>query len=233
MTEIKLCGMTCADDVAFAAELGVRYVGCIFAEGIRLQTAAQAAALFARVGSRSSPRRVGVFGTADVARVGDAAIAVPLDIVQIHGYATPSALAALRASLPPSVEVWAVMRCHAGRLGSDAAAVWGEADALLLDAYVPGRLGGTGETLPWDSLAADVGALRAAMGAEARLVLAGGLTPDNVGSAIAALRPDVVDVSSGVERTPGIKDHTRMRAFVEAVRSADLAMASPTTRTRP
>jgi phosphoribosylanthranilate isomerase len=106
--------------------------------------------------------------------------------------------------------------------------LWAAADALLLDAHVPGKLGGTGTTLPWRTMAADLRELRAAAGPESRLVLAGGLTPDNVGEAILLLRPDVVDVSSGVERAPGIKDHDRMHAFADAVRTADATIASPT-----
>jgi phosphoribosylanthranilate isomerase len=86
-------------------------------------------------------------------------------------------------------------------------------DGLLLDAAVPGKLGGTGVTLPWAELAEPLRELRRFK----RIILAGGLRPENVGQAIAALSPDVVDVSSGVESSPGIKDHGRMREFRDAV----------------
>lgn len=227
-----MCGMTRAEDVAVAAMLGARYVGCVFADGPRLQTATRAAMLFAALDSDASPRRVGVFASPDAVDVGDVAATVPLDIAQVHGDAAAPTIRALRARLP-SLEIWAVMRCRGGRLSADAAALWRAADTLLLDAHVPGLLGGTGTTLPWQSLADDLWDLRRAMGPTARLVLAGGLTPDNVGSAIAALRPDVVDVSSGVERAPGVKDHDRMRAFADAVRTADDAIASPPILRRP
>ena len=93
-------------------------------------------------------------------------------------------------------------------------ALFGEADAVLLDARVEGQLGGSGVVVAWERIAVSVGAVRAG----GRLVLAGGLTPENVGLALAALEPDVVDVSSGVESAPGIKDHLRMEAFVRSVR---------------
>jgi len=92
--------------------------------------------------------------------------------------------------------------------------VFRAADAVVLDARVPGRLGGTGVALEWARLRDAVDRLR-----EGRvLVLAGGLTPDNVAAAADVLAPDVVDVSSGVERAPGIKDHARMCAFAAAAR---------------
>lgn len=243
MTAIKFCGMTRVQDVVAAAELGAAYVGCVFAGGPRHRTPAEAAALFASLGQPQSPRRVGVFsglsalGTTPNARppgpagIGDAAAAVPLDIAQVHGDAAGDDVAALRAvlrAMHPSRDVWAVARCEGGRLPAGAAVLWAAADALLLDAHVPGQLGGTGTTLPWRAMAAGLRELRAGAGPGSRLVLAGGLTPDNVAEAILTLHPDVVDVSSGVERAPGIKDHDRMHAFAEAVRTADAASASPT-----
>src|SRR5207237_471925 len=92
------------------------------------------------------------------------------------------------------------------------------ADAVLLDAHVPGMLGGTGVALPWIALAYEL--QRHHVGAP--IVLAGGLRPENVAAAIAAIAPSVVDVSSGVESSPGIKDHERMRAFCDAVAHASI-----------
>jgi phosphoribosylanthranilate isomerase len=232
VTQIKMCGMTRADDVAQAATVGADYVGCIFASGVRLQTAAQAAQLFAGLGGATTPGRVGVFASSDAVEVGAAAAAVPLDVVQVHVGSAPIAIETLRATLP-SLDIWAVVRCRDGRLPADTVSLWRAAKTVLLDAHVAGMLGGTGVTLPWQALAEDLQGMRAILGPGVRLGLAGGLTPENVGSAIAILRPDIVDVSSGVERAPGIKDHGRMRAFAEAVRTADHAIASPQTRHRP
>jgi phosphoribosylanthranilate isomerase len=95
-----------------------------------------------------------------------------------------------------------------------AAELFATADAVLLDPRVAGALGGTGTTLDWDALADAVAAVRGSV----PLVLAGGLTPENVARAAATLAPAVVDVSSGVESAPGVKDPARMTAFVAAVR---------------
>ena len=125
----------------------------------------------------------------------------------------------MRRSL--GVEVWAVVRCSPSEaLPAHAADIWTAADALVLDARVSGRLGGTGVPLDWSRLAAGVARLRH-QAPGGRLVVAGGLTPENVGTAISHLQPDVVDVSSGIEYAPGKKDHARMEAFVHAVAEAD------------
>jgi phosphoribosylanthranilate isomerase len=89
---------------------------------------------------------------------------------------------------------------------------------VLLDAYVDGALGGTGVALPWSELSRSVDRLRG----HTTIILAGGLKPTNVALAIVALAPDVVDVSSGVEDAPGIKNHDRMRAFRDAVAHASI-----------
>jgi phosphoribosylanthranilate isomerase len=89
------------------------------------------------------------------------------------------------------------------------------ADAVVLDAKVPGRLGGTGTAFDWEGVARALDRDRG----RGRIVLAGGLNPENVSRAVRIVAPDIVDVSSGVESAPGIKDHARMRAFGDAVRN--------------
>jgi len=208
--EVKFCGLTRAEDARLAAELGARYVGVIFAGGPRLVTPAGAAALLppAAVGLR----RVGVFGAQGAAEIAATAEAVPLDVVQLHADPTPVDIDAVRNVWPGPV--WAAVRVGGAELPRGARDVFRAADAVVLDARVPGRLGGTGVALEWARLRDAVDRLR-----EGRvLVLAGGLTPDNVAAAAGVLAPDVVDVSSGVERAPGIKDHARMCAFAAAAR---------------
>jgi phosphoribosylanthranilate isomerase len=231
VTEIKFCGMTRAADVAAAVALGAQYVGCIFAGGPRHRTWSQAVELFAAIPERAATRRVGVFTAGGPAPHESTAATVPLDVVQMHGDADPAALAEVRRRT--GHEVWAVMRCAGGRLPPEAASAWDAADGLLLDANVPGVLGGTGVTLPWDSLSAELARLAPSGRPRRQLILAGGLTPDNVGRAIALLRPDVVDVSSGIEHAPGIKDPARMAAFVDAVRAADASVAPPAPASPP
>lgn len=207
---VKFCGLTRVEDAAGGAALGARYLGVIFAGGPRLLAADRAAALFAAVPGTYG--RVGVFGSQTPAEIADIARDVGLDAVQLHGDPSAGAVDKVRASF--AGEVWAVVRTSGVELPSDLGALFAAADAVVLDARVAGSLGGTGVALDWEALAPRLeGARRGG-----RLVLAGGLTPDNVGRAALLLAPDVVDVSSGVERAPGIKDATRMRAFVNALR---------------
>lgn len=207
--EIKFCGLMRVEDAAMAASLGARYVGVIFAGGPRALTPERARVVLD--GAGRGVKRVGVFGTADPGAIADVVAAALLDVVQLHGDPAPSDVEAVRART--RCEIWSVVRVDGGVLPEGTQAAFEAADAVLLDARVSGRLGGTGVALPWDALAPAVAPLRTGH----RVVLAGGLTPENVGHAIGALAPDVVDVSSGVERGVGEKDHQRMRMFVEAV----------------
>jgi phosphoribosylanthranilate isomerase len=111
-----------------------------------------------------------------------------------------------------------VVRIADGRLPFDTGELFEAADGVLLDSSVPGKLGGSGVPLPWNELVEQLRVLRD--GARAKLVVAGGLRAENVSDAIRLLRPDIVDVSSGVEAAPGIKDHARMRAFRDAVHAS-------------
>ena len=210
--EIKFCGMTRPEDVRSGAALNARYVGVIFAGGPRTLTVARAMQVLAVAKeSGNGPRTVGVFGDAPADEIRGAAERLQLDAVQLHGAMDARVVEKLRRALP--AEIWAVVRVEGASLPATTKDFFQLADAVVLDAKVPGQLGGTGISLPWEQLALPLEALRGAT----RLVLAGGLRPENVGEAIRLLRPDVVDVSSGVETAPGIKDPARMRAFRDAV----------------
>ena len=204
--------MTRAEDSRAGAALGAAYVGVIFAGGPRALTPARAAEVLA---AAPAVHRVGVFGAATPPEIVDTARSLELDVVQLHGSPAPSAVEKVRFGFAGAV--WAVLRLEDGSLPGDAAALFEIADAVVLDAKVPGALGGTGVPLPWSDLAPRLEPLRGT----AKLVVAGGLRPDNVATAIRLLRPDVVDVSSGVETAPGIKDPARMRAFRDAVRGSE------------
>lgn len=142
-----------------------------------------------------------------------------VDIVQMHADPTVEDVAEVRRSFAGGI--WAVARLT-DALPASAAELANAADALLIDARVPGALGGTGARIDWDAIAEAVSALRDAVPGRP-IILAGGLTPDNVGKAIAALAPEVVDVSSGVESAPGIKDARRVTAFIAAARASRMA----------
>ena len=209
--EIKFCGMTRAVDAQMGATLGASYVGVIFAGGPRNVTPERAAMVLANV--PAAVRRVGVFDKPSIGELLDIAERLELRALQLHGGTDEGTIGRIRGSF--TGEIWAVLRLGDGAVLPNAEPLFDCADAVVLDAHVPGRLGGTGVALPWRKLADGLRPLR---DRRARLVLAGGLRPENVRQAIELLRPDVVDVSSGVETAPGIKDHARMRAFRDAVR---------------
>ncbi|HEY2375393.1 MAG TPA: phosphoribosylanthranilate isomerase [Gemmatimonadaceae bacterium] len=210
-TEIKFCGMTRAEDAREAARLGAAFVGVIFAGGPRQVTIDRAAVVLGEL--PRSVRRVGVFSSEHGEIIGDSARQLGLHVVQLHGDCDAHDVETLRRRFRGAV--WAVLRIADGRVPARAAELFDTADAVLLDAKVPGKLGGTGVTLPWSDLPEQLSRLRTL--GNAKLALAGGLRPENVMEAIRLLRPEIVDVSSGVETAPGIKDHARMRAFRDAV----------------
>jgi phosphoribosylanthranilate isomerase len=202
--------MTRAEDAREAASLGAAFVGVIFAGGPRNVTIDRAAEVLG--GLPRSVGRVGVFASVED-EVAQQASQLGLHAVQLHGDYDPTGIERIRRRFWG--EVWTVVRISDGRLPLHVGELFDSVDGVLLDAKVPGQLGGTGVTLPWRELTDQIRPLRA--GSRARLILAGGLRPENVVDAIRLLRPDVVDVSSGVETAPGIKDHARMRAFRDAV----------------
>jgi phosphoribosylanthranilate isomerase len=156
------------------------------------------------------PRRVGVFGDQGADEIAMLAARAQLDVVQLHGASDADLVASLRANF--AGEVWRVLRVGEELPDGALRSAADGADAVLVDALVPGRLGGTGAAVDWERLR---GVLDRG-GRPPRLVLAGGLRPETVERAILLVAPDVVDVSSGVETAPGIKDHVQMRAFAEA-----------------
>lgn len=208
--EVKFCGLTRAGDAEVAASLGAAYVGVVFAESAR--RVAPEAATTVLAPARGRARTVGVFGKASLETVTTVAAEVPLDVVQLHG--DPSAGIVERVRPFFGGEVWAVVRIDGGELPPMSAALLNVADAVVLDTKVADQLGGSGRTFDWSSVARVLDRQRI----RARIVLAGGLTPENVAQAVRTIAPDIVDVSSGVESAPGIKDHARMRAFRDAVR---------------
>ena len=206
--EIKFCGLTRPEDASFAASLGAAYIGAIFAGGPRHLDPVRAADVFAAAGD--AVQRVGVFGAARPAEVARVARIAGVQVVQLHGDPDGEQLRRVRAET--GARVWAVIRVAGSSLARRISELDAEADAIVLDSFVAGQLGGTGRTFDWQI---------AATGARprlARLVVAGGLGAHNVGEAIRLLDPQVVDVSSGVESAPGIKDHERMQAFADAIR---------------
>lgn len=217
-TEIKFCGLTRTEDAHEAGVLGASFVGAIFAGGPRQLAPERAAEVLDGAGPVA--RRVGVFVTADAPHIARVARTARLDIAQLHGDPGAADVRTVRAHT--GLRVWAVVRIAVGPEATTASDPWPRiealedaADGIVLDAYVPGQLGGTGQSFDWSIIA------RMARRPRTQLIVAGGLNPTNVAAVIDVLRPDVVDVSSGVERERGVKDHERMRAFVAAVRQSE------------
>lgn len=211
--EVKICGLTRAVDAEFADAAGASYLGVIFAGGPRERTPDEARATLA--GRRA--RKVGVFADQPEDEIARIAQRVQLDVLQLHGASTPDRLERVRAAT--GLEIWAVVRTSTGILSDEIEELADAADALLIDALAPGALGGTGMSVPWVALGESLDAMSAGY----RIVLAGGLTPANVQEAIDYVSPMVVDVSSGVESAPGIKDQQLVRAFIAAARTTGAA----------
>jgi phosphoribosylanthranilate isomerase len=206
---IKVCGLTRREDAELAGEAGAAYGGVILAPGYRRSVTPGTARVIL---SEFQGRRVGVFVDADEAGLLAAAAEAGIHVVQLHGDEPPEVADGVRAA---GYEVWKAVRV---RSADDVRAAFdryaGTVDALLLDGYDPAAAGGTGTRFDWMQIAALRGELPGGMG----LVAAGGLRPDNVAEAVRVLRPHAVDVSSGVESAPGVKDPAAVRAFVRAVR---------------
>ena len=212
MTDVKFCGMTRPEDSILAAELSAAFVGVIFAQSPRQLTLERAREVLAPVRERGTGT-VGVFDTADLDQITETAEQLELDAVQLHGNADASSIEALGRRF--GGEIWAVLRMGPLGFPPGAAELFAAADGVVLDTLSTRGLGGTGESFGWQAAASGLAELRGTT----RVVVAGGLRPDNVAQAIDALAPDVVDVSSGVESETGIKDPARLRAFMNVVRT--------------
>jgi phosphoribosylanthranilate isomerase len=203
---VKICGLTRPDDARAAVHLGARYLGVIFAGGPRQIDEARADAIVKEAGEVPV---IGVFGSQGSDEILGIRDRVGLAGAQLHGGATPEIVRHLARE---GLLVLAVARL-AGSSDLDRVRALQALDCpLLVEPRVEGRLGGSGVALPLD-LARQA---RACL-ANHPMFLAGGLTPDNVADAVRAVGPDAVDVSSGVEQIPGVKDHRRMARFLEVL----------------
>lgn len=223
MTAFKICGVTRRQDAEAAVEAGAAAVGVIFAASPRqvdIHAARRA------IGDLTGVARVGVFAGQSVSLIVEAVDACGLDWVQLSG-GEPASVA---REVAARCGVRVLRAVHLERQDDLAGLAGYPADAWLVDAPVrEGRRGGTGRTFDWSLLEAAArrgGGAGLAAGPEPggmtrdRMVVAGGLSARNVGDAIRRLRPAGVDVCSGVEASPGIKDMERIRAFAAAVREA-------------
>lgn len=205
-TRIKICGITRPEDAQRAAELGADAIGLIFYERSPRHVGLREAEAIVRA-LPPFVTTVGLFVDAPAADVQTVLAEIPLDLLQFHGAES----ATYCRSFPRPY-----IKAIAAAPGVDllqSAAVHDAARGILIDAYVPGVHGGSGVTADWSLIPSPY---------PRPIVLAGGLHPANVAEAIRAVRPWAVDVSSGVERAKGVKDHDKLAAFVRGVRDADV-----------
>lgn len=194
-TRVKICGLTRAGDVQAAVAAGADALGFVFAPSPRQVTVEQAAALTATVPGRIM--RVGLFMDAPAIEVERVTGAVTLDLLQFHGSEDDAFCARFGLPFIKAVSM------QGGDPGAEAAR-FPTAAGILLDSHEPGGAGGTGVAFDW----------RREVHITAPLWLAGGLNPGNVAAAVRRLRPYAVDVSSGVEIRPGIKDPALIEEFI-------------------
>lgn len=202
-TRVKICGITRLEDVHAACMAGADALGFVFYEpSPRAVVVEQAAELVAATPAFVSA--VGLFVDPTAQQVNDVLARVPLDLLQFHGEETPAFCASFgrpwikAVRMREGIDLATECQRHAGARG------------VLLDTFVAGRAGGTGETFDWRRIPATL---------RTPVILAGGLKPDNVAEAIRTVRPWAVDVSGGVEERPGIKSATALEAFMRGVNS--------------
>jgi phosphoribosylanthranilate isomerase len=204
VTRVKICGITAAEDAVAAVEAGADALGFVFAPGSARLVRPD---LVERIVRDLPPfvTAVGVFVDQPLAEVQQVVGRCRLQAVQLHGDEPEE----YSRSLPTRV-----IRAIRVRDARDLAPIGAyPAHAFLLDAFVEGKAGGTGTAISWDLA-------RQAKG-RAPIILSGGLRPETVAQAVRTVRPYGVDVSSGVEASPGRKDHKKVREFIAAVREAD------------
>jgi phosphoribosylanthranilate isomerase len=202
MTEIKICGITRLEDALCAAESGADAIGFIFHPASpRYITPERAREIIAQLPAKIT--KVGVFVNLPAREVKRTLEACGLDLIQLHGDESP----AYCRLFPYGRVIKAVFLQAPEELGKFADYA---VRAFLVDVRDAGRYGGTGKRADW--------ALAARLGELYPLILAGGLAEENIGAALAAVAPRAVDINSGCELAPGIKDHDRMRRIVEIIR---------------
>jgi phosphoribosylanthranilate isomerase len=200
----KICGITRIEDALAAVDAGADAIGFVFyAKSPRAVSVEQARAIIAALPPFVTT--VGLFVNISRCELTEILEIVPLDLLQFHGDETPEDCDGYHRPYIKALRVQA---------GDDIAAscrAYSRASGILLDTYVADVPGGTGEAFDWSLIPQTL---------SKPIILAGGLTPDNVAQAIAQVRPYAVDVSGGVEMSKGIKDHDRIRAFMHAVRGS-------------
>jgi len=210
--KVKICGLTRREDALFAEEAGADFLGVVLVRGTPRCLAPQEAGKILEGVSRPT---VAVMADLEVEEAVSVAQAVGCAVIQFHGDETPDFVSRVREAGP--WRVWKALRVRdPGDVAAGLERFGAVAHGLLLDAWHPSHKGGTGRSFSWGGVAG----AEIAFPPRLTRIVAGGMDPDNVGDAVAILRPHVVDVSSGVEESPGVKDRKKVEAFIRRVRMA-------------
>ena len=212
-TRIKMCGITRIEDVQSVCAAGTDAIGFVFYPPSPRAISIDVAAELSRNVSMFVDKTV-LFVNADAGYIREVVDAVGADVIQFHGDESEAFCQQFGKRYIKALRVGDVVRLQ-NQLDEHA-----QASAILLDAYVAGVPGGTGQSFDWRVIPADL---------KSRLILAGGLEPDNIVDAITSVRPYAVDVSGGIELGKGIKSASKIKAFAERVRKADQAVSEITS----
>jgi phosphoribosylanthranilate isomerase len=215
MILVKICGITNWPDAKAACDAGADMLGFNFYEkSLRRVSTVEAATMRAKL--PSGVQAVGLFVNAKPSEINSLHAFVRFNAAQLHGDETPSVVSEVTRTVPV---------IKAFRVAADfplsTLDKYHDAFAFLLDGSRAGQFGGTGASADWN-------VARRAVAAH-RIILAGGLTPENVGAAIRSVHPYAIDVASGVESKPGKKDHARLKEFVDEVRRTEEQLNAPPT----
>ena len=218
---IKICANTSLDDARLAAELGADAVGFVFASSKRQVTAAQVATIMPHL--PQAVERVGVFNAQDANEIADIVEQAGLTSIQLHGGSNPALAEELQRRFEGRISLIQTIHWQVDVVGSTATTVGrqlvqlnadGVIDRVLIDSKVGQATGGTGITFNWD----EARSVFTQSAGRLKLIVAGGLNPENIGEAIHRLNPWGVDVASGVEATPGRKDAEKLASFIRSAR---------------
>jgi len=220
MTALKICGITLVDQAQQIAQFGVDYLGFICVPGSPRYREPQIFAAISQALRSSvtvpspsspcnSPRSVGVFVNANLAELTFVQHEIGLDIFQLHGQESPEFCKQVKTAFP-QCQIWKAFRIREPGDLQQVTAYETIVDGILLDAYHPQLLGGTGATIDWSILRN--------FQPQCPWFLAGGITPDNVALALQQVSPSGIDVSSGVERSPGDKDLTLVQRLIRQIK---------------
>ena len=219
MIWIKVCGTTNLEDAQAAVKAGADALGFVFADSPRKIERSKAREIIGQL--PQGAEKIGVFVDEPCDRILEIAKETGLTGVQLHGDESPMDVGTLRKGGGQQMRIIKAIRLNDPAAGSQLA-IYGAnrrlwPDAILLDSGTTGKRGGTGEKFKWEQWAGVAQQLSDRLS----VIVAGGLTAENIGEALKSLSPWGVDVVSGLEQSPGKKDHDKVRAFIAAARAAD------------